>query len=785
MPPSGWELAFWLCAAVVVYAYAGYPVLIALAAWLRPGPPIQKKEITPAVTLLIVVRNEEECLEEKLRNALELDYPPERLEILVASDGSTDGTESIAAGFAPQGVRLLALPSGGKAATINAAVPHAGGEILVLTDARQTLAPDAVRRLAAYFADPTVGAVSGELHLIDSPGSAVEGVGLYWKYEKLVRQAESRFDSTVGVTGAFYALRKELFVPLDPRTILDDVAIPMKVTLAGRRVLFAPEARAWDRVEESAVREYRRKVRTLAGNYQLVALDPALLNPLRDRLFWQLVSHKLFRLAVPWCLLVLFLASVRLSVAGAVLYRVALAGQAFFYLTAMTGWLQSRLRRPLHLTSVPYAFVLLNVAAARGLVGFLRGTQTAAWKGGVARGPRVVFVLSKFPCYDEAFLLREIHAVSQRIDTWIFSLRGSRESVVHAEALALLPRTLSVPYLFSTRVLRANMALLLSRPRRYVSALGRLVATHRHSPEVLVKGLVFFPKAVWLARWALDNRVTHLHAGWATYPASAALVASDITGVPFSFSGHAHDIFLHPAHLPEKLRRAEFVTTCTATNRTHLRALAPDGAASRVMLVHHGLRMPPASPPATSGGPLSVLSVGTLYPHKGFEYLLDAFARLREEGLDFRGTIVGGGPLEATLRERVARSGLGPFVTMTGALTQSEVFPHYARARVFVLVAQPEWHWGIPNVIIEALAAGNAVVTTRFGSVEELVKDGETGLLVPSRDPAALAAAIRRLAEDPALRARLALAGQTIVARDFDLERSADFYVRHFQARPS
>jgi cellulose synthase/poly-beta-1,6-N-acetylglucosamine synthase-like glycosyltransferase len=378
--PLAWELAFWMSAAIVVYAYVGYPALITLAARLRPAPPPQKKEVTPAVSLLIVVRNEEACLEEKLRNALALDYPRERLEILVASDGSTDGTEAMAARFAAQGVRLLALRPGGKAAALNEAVAHAAGEILVLTDARQALAPDAVRRLTAYFADPTVGAVSGELHLLGSPGSPVEGVGVYWKYEKLVRKAESRFDSTVGVTGALYALRKELFVPLDPRTILDDVAIPMRVALAGRRVLFAPEARAWDHVAESAAGEYRRKVRTLAGNYQLVALYPALLHPLRDRLLWQLVSHKLSRLAVPWCLLVLFLASARLSVTGPAYYRIALAAQAIFYLLAMTGWLRSRLRRPLRLTSLPYAFALLNLAAARGLIGFLRGTETATWR---------------------------------------------------------------------------------------------------------------------------------------------------------------------------------------------------------------------------------------------------------------------------------------------------------------------------------------------------------------------------------------------------------------------
>jgi cellulose synthase/poly-beta-1,6-N-acetylglucosamine synthase-like glycosyltransferase len=375
------ELAFWGCAAVVLYAYAGYPVLIFLAARLWPAAAVRKKEITPAVTLVIVVRNEEACLEAKLRNALALDYPPERLEILVASDGSTDATEAIAARYAERGVRLLALPaSRGKAAALNEAVPRAAGDILVLTDARQALAPDAVRQLTAYFADATVGAVSGELHLLPSSGAASDGLGLYWKYEKLIRKAESRFDSTVGVTGAVYALRKELFTPLDPRTILDDVAIPMKAVLAGRRVLFAPEALAWDRVDAGAANEYRRKVRTLAGNYQLVVLYPILLHPLRNRLFWQLLSHKLARLAVPWCLVTLFLASAALSTAGSGLYRAALAAQSLFYLLALAGWLQATLHRPLRLTSIPYAFALLNVAAVRGLIGFLRGTENAAWR---------------------------------------------------------------------------------------------------------------------------------------------------------------------------------------------------------------------------------------------------------------------------------------------------------------------------------------------------------------------------------------------------------------------
>lgn len=376
------ELAFWLAAAVVLYSWLIYPALMALLAFVRPAPDVRRDEVEPPVTVLLVVRDEESRLEDKLRNLLALDYPRGKLEVLVVSDGSTDRTESITAAFAGAGVRLLPLaPPRGKASCLNEAVPHARGEILLLTDARQALAPDAVRRLVACLGDPSVGAASGELHLVASPGRAPEGLGLYWKYEKLIRRAESRFDSTVGVTGALYAVRKELFVPLDPRAILDDVLVPMEVVLAGRRVVFEPEARAWDRLAENPAHEYRRKVRTLAGNYQLLALRPALLDPFRNRLFFQLVSHKLSRLAVPWCLLLLLVAGAGLAVASqGVFYRAALGLQVLFYLLAAAGWIGTRQKRPSRLTSLPYTLVLLNLAAASALLRFVRGTETAAWK---------------------------------------------------------------------------------------------------------------------------------------------------------------------------------------------------------------------------------------------------------------------------------------------------------------------------------------------------------------------------------------------------------------------
>jgi cellulose synthase/poly-beta-1,6-N-acetylglucosamine synthase-like glycosyltransferase len=373
--------SFWLAVAFVAYAYLGYPLLIAAAARLRPQPPRRLPGFTPSVTILLVVNDEQDAIAAKLENLLALEYPPERIEIVVVSDGSADRTDAIASTFASRGVRLLSFPGPrGKASCLNDAVPHARGELLVMTDVRQPLAPEAVAALASYFHDPVVGAVSGELHLHRPAGTGVAGVGVYWNYEKLIRRAESAFDSTVGVTGAFYALRRDLFLPLDPRTILDDVALPMEIVLRGRRVLFAPEARAHDQIADKGSREYKRKTRTLAGNYQLLALRPALLDPRKNRLFWQFTSHKLARLLVPWAMLIAFAASLWLALEGELFYALACGAQVAFFLLAALGAFLGRRATPPRLLALPYTFCMLNLAAVNGLLGFLRGRETANWR---------------------------------------------------------------------------------------------------------------------------------------------------------------------------------------------------------------------------------------------------------------------------------------------------------------------------------------------------------------------------------------------------------------------
>jgi poly-beta-1,6-N-acetyl-D-glucosamine synthase len=375
---------FWISALTIGYVYAGYPLLLAAWARLRPSPrprTASPDDDLPTVSIVIAARNEAAKLPARIANLLALDYPAERRQIIVVSDGSSDDTLNVLARFGAA-VETIDAPRGGKAASLNVGVARATGAILVFTDARQMFSPDAVRELVAPFADPAVGAVTGEL-LLDCEASEVagrrtgierrrlfvdrrtrddrgpgrrldvdrrgrvestiaEGVGLYWTYEKRLRQWESAVDSTLGATGAIYALRRPLYRPLPAATILDDVLTPMRAVLAGYRVVYSGRAFAFDRAAIDAGAEQRRKVRTLAGNVQILWQEPRLLVPFVNRVWVQYVSHKLGRLLVPYALLTLFAASVALS-GRAAIYTLALIAQCALYLLAGYGaWLEHR-----------------------------------------------------------------------------------------------------------------------------------------------------------------------------------------------------------------------------------------------------------------------------------------------------------------------------------------------------------------------------------------------------------------------------------------------------------
>ena len=363
---------FWIATALVAYAYAGYPVLLALLHRLRPRPTLTGP-LQPTISILMAARNEADNLPRKLANLNALNYPADLLQIILVSDGSTDDTNDLLKRNAQADPRLIPvlLPiAGGKALALNAAVARATGDLLVFLDLRQSVDPDAITALARNFADPTVGAVSGELLLLNAEGApAGDALGLYWRIEKLVRRLESATGSVVGVTGAIYAIRRQLFTPLPAGLILDDVLVPMQVARTSHRVLFEPRAIATDRIFSQPGKEFRRKVRTLTGNYQLLKLAPWLLSPNANPLLLRFLSHKLARLAVPILLAVMLVSS---AVAGGWFFHLAFTAQLAFYLLALAGSLLPASKR-LKPIAIAHTFVLLNAAAAVALYNFLTG----------------------------------------------------------------------------------------------------------------------------------------------------------------------------------------------------------------------------------------------------------------------------------------------------------------------------------------------------------------------------------------------------------------------------
>ena len=364
------KLLFWLCFAVAGYAYFGYAILLWLYVRLQRRPILQRP-ITPSVSIIIAAHNEETNLPPKLENLRVLDYPQDRLQIVIASDGSTDRTAGILSEQASHIVPVILQESNGKAFALNEAVKNATGEILVFMDTRQLVEPDAISKLVSCFADSAVGAVSGELLLeISSTAPAHDALGIYWKIEKTVRKLESASGSVVGVTGAIYAIRRELYTEIPTGTILDDVFVPMHVARMGKRVVFQPLATARDQLFGEKGKEFSRKVRTLTGNYQLLRLAPWLLSPTNPLLF-RFVSHKLLRLLVPLLLILMLVAS---ASAGGPFYQAVFWLQILFYVLAAFGTLSPSTKK-FRLVGIASTFVMLNAAAALAFYNFVAGRK--------------------------------------------------------------------------------------------------------------------------------------------------------------------------------------------------------------------------------------------------------------------------------------------------------------------------------------------------------------------------------------------------------------------------
>ncbi len=377
------RLLFWLSAGLIAYTYAGFPALVLARGRLRPRPH-REEPVTPTVSIVIAARNEEASIGGKLDNLAALDYPADRLEVLIASDGSEDGTNELVAARAHDRLRLVALPRGGKAATLNAAVAEARGDVLVFSDANSMFAPDAVRRLVAPFADPEVGGVAGDQRYVADGGEAAVAGGerSYWSLDRAIKLAESRGGHVISATGAIYAVRRSLFREV-PASSTDDFATSTGVIAQGHRLVFAPDAVAYEAVGASAEVEFSRKVRVMTRGLNGVIIRRELLDPRRHGFYaLQLLSHKVLRrlMAIP---LIVLAASATALWRRSPFYAAAAAAQVSRYRVGVLGLLAGRRPRARgKLVAAPTFFVLVNAASLQALLNVVRRRDIARWEPG-------------------------------------------------------------------------------------------------------------------------------------------------------------------------------------------------------------------------------------------------------------------------------------------------------------------------------------------------------------------------------------------------------------------
>lgn len=372
------ECVFWLSAFLIGYTYLGYPTLLWILARVKPRPVIAA-DITPTVSVIVAAYNEEGSIGDRISGLLAQDYPRAQMQIIVASDGSTDATDSVVKAHEDAGVRLVRVEGRrGKSAAQNAAVEVARGEILVFTDATTVVASDGIRKLVRSFADPSVGCVGTKLTYVSRGGSATgTGGSSYWNYERWVKTRESAVNSLIGVSGCFYGVRKSLYEKIPPN-LISDFTIALVTYEKGFRVVYEEAAQSFEETLENSEHELSMRVRVALRTYAALWAKRHLLNPWRHGLFaLQLISHKVLRYAVSGFLATLFIAN--LALIGHAIYQVSFFLQAGVYLAALAGYRSQRQGTRRGFLDKPYYFALANLAAVIALFRFLRGDQMVTW----------------------------------------------------------------------------------------------------------------------------------------------------------------------------------------------------------------------------------------------------------------------------------------------------------------------------------------------------------------------------------------------------------------------
>lgn len=374
------QIVFWSSAGVIFYAYVGYPLLVFAVSRLFPKS-IIRAAFEPQVSIIITAYNEERDIRAKLKNTLSIDYPPEKLEIIVASDCSSDKTDEIVGEFKSQGVKLYRQNERkGKTSAQNMAVERANGEIILFSDATTLYETNVLRAMLPNFADDTVGCVAGKLIYVDATDSSVgKGARSYWNYETFLKESESRACSLIGTSGCLYSVRKSAYQPMYPEAC-SDFFIATLVYKQGLRTVYEPEAVCTEETNRQSGKEMRMRVRVISQTFNDLWRNREMLNPLRTGFFAvELISHKILRYSIPFFLILMLLAA-GLAAFHSVFFMLIFALQIIFYLMALIGWLLEKNEIKAGIVAIPLYFVLTNLAALLGFYKFLSGERYARWE---------------------------------------------------------------------------------------------------------------------------------------------------------------------------------------------------------------------------------------------------------------------------------------------------------------------------------------------------------------------------------------------------------------------
>ncbi|MBI4982252.1 MAG: glycosyltransferase, partial [Candidatus Omnitrophica bacterium] len=405
---------------------------------------------------------------------------------------------------------------------------------------------------------------------------------------------------------------------------------------------------------------------------------------------------------------------------------------------------------------------------------------------------KVAFIFSQFPCYDETFILREMNELKAAgLDFVLYSIKPCKDKVIHQEAGQLAKITSYLP-LISFKLIFINLFFALRHPFRYWSTFLQVFFVNLKSLNFFLKSIGLWMQTVGFAWLAKRDKVFHVHGQWATFPTTHAFIISKLNNIPFSFTGHAHDIFVDTVGLKQKISMAKFIVTCTEYNKKYLlNLLSRDSAIARagdnvlialkdkIIVNYHGVDLEKFDSQDTKiqrhndTGSFKILSVGSLLECKGFDILINACKILKDKGLNFECTIAGGGPLREALEQKVRDFGLDGEVKFTGYITQDKLIPLYLKADILSLSMRSKIHWGIPNVLLEAAAAKVPVICTHLPSIPELVENNKTGFIVPEDNPKALAEALLRLYRDKELGKEIGIQGYTVIRDKFEIKKNA------------